>query len=277
MIPWINQRFMSDEQEYLFTGSDPVFALTVLLQEITGRTKKNLMVMTPPRSIVFYGNDEGHYLFREGSRVPFVSFSSYDGLRSVNFRYNDPMDPNSGKREFSLLSGWQGTAELLASAMRQSPYWKNLETVQSGSNLWHDENLSATRVEYIVWATPRQDMTFAWTASAVDAVIRYKAGKVTLRRNKPVQLARVEVLVDNDGSEQVLATHPYPEFRGEQAPSHAIGYSRVHMPYRNDLWWFLAEDEVVTPLNAQAATHVDLSDNYLTRYRPHDDFEINWR
>lgn len=231
--------------------------------------------MTPPRSIVFYGNGEGHYLFREGSRVPFVSFSSYDGLRSVNFRYNDPMDPNSGKRKFSLLSGWQGTAELLASATRQSPYWKNLETVQTSKG-WYDENLGATRVEYIVWATPRQDLTFAWTALAPNAVARFRAGKVMLRRNNPVMLASVEVVVRDDGSEAVIATHPYPQFSGEQYDEYGL-YSPYNTYSNDPCWEYLDENETVTPLNTQAATHVDLSDNYLTRYRPHDDFEINWQ
>lgn len=278
MIPWIYQRFMSDEpdgQGYLFIGSDPVFALTALLQEITGRTKKNLMVMTPPRSVVFYGNDEGHYLFREGSRVPFVSFSSDDVLRSVNFRYKDPMDPNSGRREFSLLTGWQGTAELLASAMRRSKHWKNLETVQASKG-WLDQNLRASRVEYIVWATPRHDMAFTWSALADrEITARFSAGKVTLRRNKPVILARVEVLVGNDGSETVIATHPYPDFSGDRYDEY--GYYSSYNAYQNDRWQPLAEDETVVPLNTQAAMYVDLSDNYLTRYRPHDDFEINWQ
>lgn len=270
MIPWIYQRFMSadtDEQGYPFTGSDPVFALTALLQEITGRTKKNLTVMTPPRSVVFYGNDEGHYLFRGGSKVPFASFSSHHGLGSVGFRYNDPMDPDSGRRDFSLLTGWQGTAELLASAMRQSKLWKNLETVQVAFG-WPD-------LEYIVWATPRQDMTFAWTASAKNATARFRAGKVTLRRNKPVILARVEVAVGDDGSESVIATHPYPEFSGEQYDGY--GFYSPHSPYCNDHWQPLAKDETVAPLNTQAATHVDLSDHHIMRYRPHDDWMINWK
>lgn len=223
---------------------------------------------------MLYGNGEGHYLFREGSRVPFVSFASDQGLRSINFRYNDPMDPNSGKRKFSLLSGWQGTAELLASATRQSALWKNLETVQTGARR-RSVHLGTTHMQYIVWATPRQDLTFAWTASAPGAVIRYEAGKVTLRRNKPVQLARVEVLVDNDGSEKVLATHPYPEYSGESYDEY--DHTSRDGLYFNSSWRSLAEDETVTPLSTQAATYVDLSDNYLTRYRPHDDFEINWR
>jgi hypothetical protein len=277
MIPWIYQRFMTAESEqgYPFIGSDPVFALTALLQEITGRTKKNLMVMTPPRSVVFYGSDEGHYLFREGSRVPFASFSSYDGLSSVNFRYNDPMDPNSGKRTFSLLTGWQGTAELLASAMRQSKSWKDLETVQTGIRR-RSNHLGTTRMQYIVWATPRQDMTFTWSASTDrKATTCFAAGKVTLRRNKPVRLARVEVIVGKDGSESVIATHPYPDFSGEQSDDE--GHYRSLIPYFSPSWQPLSADEDVKLLNTQAATHVDLSESHLTRYRPHDDFEINWR
>lgn len=251
MIPWINQRLAGYDAQGIGNtrdSFDPVLGLTLLLQEIE-QSPKNLLLMTPPRSVVFLSNEEGMYLFREGRRVPFASFASQHGLTSVNFRYTDPMDPSSGRRAFHLLTGWQGTAELIASAIKHSRHWKNLETIQSEVN----------PELYTVWATPTHDMRFAWKEEAS------KEYSVTFRRNQPVALAHVSVL----HTEEVISmrlfpwTKPARVARRPEARLQMKSQSMVKMPN--------------TMPALQAPVIVDLSNQWLTRFTPHDDFEINWR
>lgn len=246
VIPWINARLNDENGREAARNNrsghfEPLFGLTLLLQEIEQAPNRNLMLMHAPRSAVFTSTEEGSYLFREGRHVPFASFAHAGWLTSVSFRYNDPLDPNSGcRRSFLLLTGWQGCAELIASAIKHSSYWKRLETIE------------VTPGVYDVWATPRRSMWF-------DAGEQHgRQVHVLFRQNQAVVVARFDV---DPESEKVAYMQLFPQTRtcikASQPESRHVAHAT--MP------------ELQPPVVA------DLSDTWVTRYTPHDEFRLNWK
>lgn len=244
MIPWINARLSDENSREAARNNhsghfEPLLGLTLLLQEIEQTPSRNLLLMHAPRSVVFTSSEEGSYLFRDGHRVHFASFAHSDGLTSVSFRYNDPLDPNSGCRgDLRLLTGWQGCAELIASAVKHSSYWKRLETIEVQPDT------------YEVWATPRRTM---WFDAGEE---RGRQVHVLFRRNKPVVMARFDV---HPGSEAVAHMQLFP-------------YTRTCIKARRPENRHVAHADM---LRLQPPVIADLSDTQLMRYTPHDEFRLN--
>ena len=286
MIPWILERANASGplSKPYFDGrshSNVLFALTTLLWEIeqSPKERQRLLVVAAPRSQVWTGYGNPLYLFRGRSRAPFASFESHGGrITTVGFRYNDPMDPASGRRQGPIiLTGWQGTAELIASAVRHSRLWKRLETVETDS--WNDDGID--RVTYDVWATPRYCREILWRAGD-----RYLDGHLFFEPCKPIRLAEVVVFRRYVGDyivEEVQGTQLYPDLAGIEHYDDYDGWgNREDYVYNggglygNPNWyggyWHTESANLPAPL------FVDISGHMLPRIQPHDGFEldINW-
>lgn len=257
-----------DPHGYLFMGDAmALYSLTGLLWDIEGSSveKERLLLVDAPRSVVYHGYGQGMYLMRQKSRVPFASFELDHGIKTVCFRYNDPMDPGSGRRKSTkLLTGWQGTAELIKGAVTRSKTWKNLETIEVES--WMDHGFE--RVVYEVWATPVRNRTLCWPLNPGN----YSSGAITFVRNQPEQIARVEVAreyVNRHLVEEVIWIEPYPQL----APSMNDPYG----DYPNLRWLPFDPDVYRSQSTPPTPLFVDLSHSYITKIQPHDDLELDIR
>lgn len=223
MIPWIYDRL--EGTVFRRRLHLPVYGLIALLQEI-GHGEIEFGATEGPGSVVYEPGGTGMYLIRSGRTVSFASFriSGRDNIVSVGLRYRDPFDPSSGlrdKREVPIIGGWQGTAELLTSAVRHSAHWKNLETIETSAELitdYHErsfDNAEATwHHTYEVWVTPTHDWCADWSEGELPNGSRWKPGAVHFDRNRPVLLAKVvveRVLTDGELFETVRGLDLYPE------------------------------------------------------------------
>lgn len=258
MIPWVANRMRHEPDGHLFTGEGmPIFNLVTLLWEIEQNAveKHRLMLLEAPSSVVYHGYGDALYLFRQKSRVPFVSFGCPGSIASVGFRYNDPVDPASGCRKSKrILTGWQGVAELIAAAVRRSAMWKDLETIEVSS----ETNFDRESVTYDVWATPRYDRLLTWSAGR-----NYHSGSLTLVKNRPLRLASVNVdrqWIEGQLLEEVALITLYPD---------VCGYFT-----EDDSHWESSTREDYAKL--PAPLFIDLSHECMMRMIPHDGFEINW-
>lgn len=173
----------------------PLFSLVILIHEIGQmHIGKNFLLLEPPRSAVWH-DEEGMYLFYAGSHREVVSFgmTSDDKIRSVGTRYRDPLNVKSGVSH-TMWSGWMGAATLLESAVRRSPYFGRLQTIEtsveavSRYEIGFSDADQSWRSHYDVWVTPRQ----TWSISC-ELINRKTSGQVTFQRGVPIRLARVTV------------------------------------------------------------------------------------
>lgn len=267
---------------------NPFDALAVLLADIEGATleKQRIVQVFAPRAVVFHGQGDPAYLFRYGSPYGFASFAlEAHGILTVLPRYNDPLNPKSGRRKSNmLLSGWQGVAEILESAVRHSSNWKNFQTIQTdavrGELSWDDD-----RATYEIWATPRATRIVEWCEQPnkrhPDSHVT--EGYVVMVQSDPVLLARATVRehVQDDGwlIEEVVQLELYPDFVGR-----VIGYDcgcdrglvleeqapEVHnCNWRHNLYVPRCEPRVMLPIK------VDMSHERVMRFQPHDELKLS--
>lgn len=264
MIPWITSRLADGTGEMQIPGTgSSIFGLTALLWDVERpqRAKDQLVLVEAPRSLVWYPYGDAMYLFRRSRRVGFASFAvNGNAISSVGFRYQDPMDPNSGTRKHSqLLTGWQGVAELVAAAVRRSREWKNLETIEVD----HDGY-----TYYKLWATPRHDLRVVWPTTR-----DFDRGACAFKRNQPVQLASISVerhWEDDYLAEEVTNIQLYPDYYGYQQG----GWGK----YSSERWQqYVTDRELAQAAGAaiDAPMFLDLSDQFLERIKPHDGLELN--
>lgn len=278
MIPWIVDRenARSESEAFVLGGEGSALVnLTHLIAEIEAspRQKDALALFYGPRSVVWNPYGDAQYLFRFGRKINFASFAMHsNAISTVGLRYNDPLDPNSGRRTDSqILTGWQGVVELIAAAIRRSKTWKNLETIEA---FVHTEQWVEGETAYFdVWATPRQTRRVAWDAPH-EGSFRFSAGAHTFVHNQPVRVAEITVhryWEDEYFAEKVTHIRLFPEQAGTPT-------GRRGLFYVNNTW------ERPRPSDSQIVQHmrelpmpmcIDLGDQFLMRIKPHDDLMIN--
>ena len=191
---WLQRRIACDE---IFEARShyPAFGLTVLLHEIGQfQIGKDFWLVEPPRSIVYHPG-QGLYLFQADTHLPFATFDILNGfaIKSVGLRYRDPLTPAS-KLNQRIVSGWMGTAQLIDSAVRRSPFFGKLQMIETvnvpipRSKASFVDVDSATLSTYEVWVTPRRTWSVSWQHEA-----HFGSGTYQFQRNVPVLLARVKV------------------------------------------------------------------------------------
>ena len=266
MIPWIAERLKNVENGHLFyANSSPAHMLCSLVWDIQQNKvgKEQLMFVEAPRSLVFHNFGDASYLFWRKSRVPFASFAvPVAGLTSVGLRYNDPLDPASGlRKKGKIMTGWQGAAELLDSAVRRSSNWKNLQTIEVEAY----ERYGRHEVTYELWATPVGGSRYVrWEQSYQPT---YTGGSVTFYCNEPMLIARATVNRGQDGGqnfEDLLHLTIYPELRGYQTSAGSAFSSRN---------WGSGPGQVYLP-NIPPIEYLDLSHQTVTHFTPHDELVL---
>lgn len=269
MIPWIAERHKNVDNGHLFyvdsSGAHMLGSLIWDIQQINA-TKEQLMFVEAPRSLVFHNFGDASYLYWRKSRVPFASFAVYVGtLTTVGLRYNDPLDPASGlRKKGKIVTGWQGAAELLDSAIRRSSKWKHLQTIEVDVR----ENYDRQDVTYELWATPRANWTIRWHGSYQPT---YTGGRVEFRHNEPVLIARATVSRGYDKGrlfEDLVRLTIYPELHGYWS-SFANGFV-------SQVWG--REPERANLPDIPPIQYLDLSDQTVTSFTPHDELvlRVNW-
>lgn len=281
MIPWIVDREIASSESDAFVlgyGGSSLVNLTHLIAEIEGSSKQKdrIALIYGPRTIVWNPYGDAEYLFRFGRKINFASFAT-DGtaISSVALRYNDPLDPNSGRRaDRQIMTGWQGVVELIAAAVQRSKAWKNLETIET--HTYTERWDSGETAHFTLWATPRHTWRVAWDAQH-EVARRFRAGAHTFVHNQPVQIAEISVhryWEDEYFVEKVTEIRLFPEQAG--SPTGNLG--RL---YVNSTW------EEADPSDSQVVQNmhelpmplcIDLGDQFLMRIKPHDDLmiDMNW-
>ena len=199
---------MSNHIQFARTDSGPSFALPQLLQVIGQfEVGEDFLLYSPPRSVVFHQNS-GMYLFTGGAHRPLATFelSGNDALVSVGLRYNEPFTKSSKRRKQPITTGWQGAAELIASAVARSSYFKDLQTVETKCEeispwdaMYSDADHTFVST-YEVWATPKQSWRVEWKDVTFDMVdpsdgeyYAISPADIVFERNRPVLLAEITV------------------------------------------------------------------------------------
>lgn len=297
------------EQDSVFgaRSHQPLYSLVILIHEIGQlHTGKNFLLLEPPRSCTYYG-EEGMYLFYVGVHRQIVSFGmNHQDIRSIGTRYRDPLDIKSGVDPI-IQSGWMGVAKLIESAVRRSPYFGKLQTIETDAMLQpqHQSNFGdadETRTStYDIWVTPRKTWTIPWQSRHVGN------GSVTFRRGIPVRIARVTVdrpiSFDHPDliTELVTDIQLYPDVRASMQehtpfPDAPWKFDGVILDeedwedvYDEDGFW-LGEQLVESaekpkpPARPLPDTNPDrpliymsAADQGVLRLAPHSDFQLSWK
>jgi hypothetical protein len=288
MIPWIAERLESHPNTARSFELGQVERLSLLLQEIERATPQRLVSLQSPRSAVWYGGN-GHYLLRENRAAALASFAVSTYIESVALRYRDPLDIRSGRRsETELLSGWDGVSQLIASAVRHSSHWKQLQTIEVAPVWSWDTHV--TSKAYDIWVRPRYDMAIGWKR-------QYNGigqGAYRFMRNTDVRIAHITVETSGN-QEEVALIELYPDitsamfdhkYEGDNCKfdlddlggcCHGI-YHFGHHVYnlaRPDLT--IARQPFPTEEAFAPPVFLDMSDQTMLHNPPHSiDFRITW-
>jgi hypothetical protein len=249
MLPLWLHYYTARSVRYFRSPHRPLPTLLWLLREIGQfQTGRDFLLVDPPRSQVFH-QGEGKYLFYPNSHRQLASFDMRHGdrIHSVGFRYNDPLDPKSGVAPRDEVgravidTGWMGVARLIESAVKNSPFFGKLQTVEVDCRRMSHMEQSYSDVEetwestYDIWVETKRSWTIGWESeepewdwenggNVVDQS-RWGSESFLVRnfvRNQRILLARVKV-------ERASSQHR-PDYQAELVHSIEI-YPDVDHPW----------------------------------------------